>query len=96
MDRDTQSDDHHCGCARSQSGWDQCACYTSDCDNYQHHFNAFDDHGLEGGEHREIIQAVGRAGDCIRSHLVDLAIINRGFIAMRLYSGGSQHCFPQP
>jgi len=31
-------------------------------------------------------QAVGRAGIDVRSHFVDLATINRGFIAMRFHT----------
>src|SRR5258705_1722921 len=96
MDRDTQCDDYDCGCTRSQSGWDECPGHTPDCDDYQHYFNTFDDHGLEGGEHRERIQAVGRACIDVRSHRVDLATINRGFIAMRFHTSGPKYCFPQP
>src|SRR5258708_5628275 len=66
MDRDTQSDDYDCGRARSQSGWNQRSRYTADRDYYQHYFDAFDDDGLEGCDHREIIQAIGRAGVQIR------------------------------
>src|SRR5260370_40362414 len=46
MDRDTQSDDYDCGCAGSQSGWNQRSRHTTYRHHYQYHFHSLETTGL--------------------------------------------------
>src|ERR1700730_15142351 len=62
MDSDPQGDDHNRSGRRSQRGGNESRRHTPDSDHYQHYFNAFNDHGLEGCGHRYKVQAIAKAG----------------------------------
>ena len=96
MNDEAQRDDCDRSRRRSQCGRNKGPRHTPNSDHDEHYFDAFDDHGLEGCRHRQEIQATAKASVQIRSHLVDVSTIDRCFVTLRLHTGCSQYCFPQP